>query len=514
MKKESKFHKNFFTSKIKLSNKIAIYTIIPCILVIFFISSITIINKYQSEKDLIMNRIDNYVDLLESGDLNYQSIADKNKIDELIGESVLAAGIVDRNTEILYGTDDFNTYINGNGSAFIENSLDGYIVTYSDTNQNFFYYSPIVVKNNVAGVLVFVLPFNDLNKAVLNYVYFIVFLDLVGILIASVLIRLFTQKTIVNKIKALEQASIKIKDGDYNNKIKEELLILKDEIGNLANSLETMRQSINSRDLEIMNLLKQKNEFINQLSHDLKTPLTPFVTLLPILEKRIGDNPLSQQILETFSRSTKRMKNMVDKTIKLARLNSSNISYNFKELNLAKEVQKAVKYNQFLFDDHNVEVVNMVDGEIPVRIDEGQMYEVFSNLFSNAVKYSQDKKGKVILNALVEGDEIIVSVKDDGIGMTSEQMKSVFNEFYKVDDSRHDLNSSGLGLSICKRIIEQHDGRIWVDSPGLGKGSTFNFTLPYTNVSLHKINDLNKKPDDYADISNNIDQVLENIHNT
>jgi signal transduction histidine kinase len=81
-------------------------------------------------------------------------------------------------------------------------------------------------------------------------------------------------------------------------------------------------------------------------------------------------------------------------------------------------------------------------------------------------------------------DLIVVSVKDTGIGLESDQMKHVFEEFFKADSSRHDLESTGLGLPICKRIVEKHGGRMWVESQGKGKGSTFFFTLkPHKRTS-------------------------------
>jgi len=105
------------------------------------------------------------------------------------------------------------------------------------------------------------------------------------------------------------------------------------------------------------------------------------------------------------------------------------------------------------------------------------MKELFDNLISNAVKYSQPDGVTITLDAQKKDDNIIVSIKDTGIGLESNQIEHVFDEFYKVDYSRHDLQSTGLGLSICKRIVEKHGGRIWVESQGKGKGSTFYFTL-------------------------------------
>jgi signal transduction histidine kinase len=83
-----------------------------------------------------------------------------------------------------------------------------------------------------------------------------------------------------------------------------------------------------------------------------------------------------------------------------------------------------------------------------------------------------------MFNGIADGDNVKVSIKDNGAGLSGKQLKRVFEEFYKVDDSRHDRSSTGLGLAICKCIIEQHRGSIWAESPGLGQGTTVHFTLP------------------------------------
>jgi len=112
-----------------------------------------------------------------------------------------------------------------------------------------------------------------------------------------------------------------------------------------------------------------------------------------------------------------------------------------------------------------------------VKADKLRFRELFENLASNAIKYTPKGGETVTIDAKKEKKHVEVSVKDTGIGMNKRQIKRVFDEFYKADRSRHELESSGLGLSICKRIVEKHGGKIWVESKGLGKGSTFYFTL-------------------------------------
>jgi signal transduction histidine kinase len=240
-----------------------------------------------------------------------------------------------------------------------------------------------------------------------------------------------------------------------------------------------LERKVKERTEKIERLLQQKNEFINQLGHDLKTPLVPFVILTPMLKKHLAGKPKILKIVDTLESSTNHIKNMVDKTLQLAKLNSSKVTFEFEETNLVSEINDAIENNQYLFNENNIDVKNMVDEEIIVNADKSQLEEVFTNLFTNAIKYSQDNKGNIVIDVKKgkDDDEVIVSVKDDGIGMTSEQQEHIFDEFYKIDSSRHDLDSSGLGLAICKRIVEYHGGKMWVDSPGVGKGSAFYFTL-------------------------------------
>ena len=119
----------------------------------------------------------------------------------------------------------------------------------------------------------------------------------------------------------------------------------------------------------------------------------------------------------------------------------------------------------------------MIGEKIIINADKLKLEELFSNLYSNAAKY-MERGGNIIIDAKETKDDVIVSIKDTGIGLTKEELKHVFDEFYKADWSRHDRESSGLGLAICKRIVEKHGGKIWAESSGLKKGTTFYFTIP------------------------------------
>ncbi len=233
---------------------------------------------------------------------------------------------------------------------------------------------------------------------------------------------------------------------------------------------------VKDRTAKIENLLKQKDEFINQLGHDLKTPLTPLISLLPILERTETDSK-SKEMLEVFHRNVDYMKNLVTKTIELARLNSPNTIFDISEQQLWEIVEGCIQDQMIIFYDKNIKITNKVDKNIFINADKLRLGELFNNLINNSIKYTH-VDGLITIDANDEDNQITVSIQDNGIGMDKEQAANVFNEFYKADKSRHDFKSSGLGLSICKRIVEKHNGKIWVESPGLNKGSIFYFTLP------------------------------------
>jgi len=255
----------------------------------------------------------------------------------------------------------------------------------------------------------------------------------------------------------------------YEDKINKQ----NEELNDINKNLEEI---VKERTNQIQHLLRQKDEFINQLSHDLKTPLTPMMVLLPLLKEKIK-NKKDNESFEVILRNVYFMKDLVNKTIDLAKLNSGIIELEFENIKLNEELEYVVSNNQVLFDQNNIKFINKIKNPIYVYADKIRLDEIFNNLITNAIKYSPNKGGKIFIEGREDKNIITISVKDTGVGMDSDQIQCIFDEFYKVDDSRHELDSSGLGLTITKKIIEKHGGKIWVESEGKGKGSTFYFTL-------------------------------------
>ncbi len=246
---------------------------------------------------------------------------------------------------------------------------------------------------------------------------------------------------------------------------------------NLKRLNDELEERVKDRTKEVDQLLKQKDSFIDQLGHDLKHPLGPLINLIPLLKKQ-EDDEKKIEILTVLERNVDYMKRLVIRTVKLAKLNAPSTKFDLKPIRFIDLIERVIQKNSSTFKESNVEVITDIDSDIMINADSLQLEEVIENLFSNALKYGSKQGTISIKTKKYDNDFVLISLKDTGIGMNPDQLEAIFNEFYKADESRHDFTSTGLGLSICKKIVEKHGGKIWAESPGLGKGTIFHLTLP------------------------------------
>ncbi|MEF8849107.1 MAG: PAS domain S-box protein, partial [Candidatus Thermoplasmatota archaeon] len=171
---------------------------------------------------------------------------------------------------------------------------------------------------------------------------------------------------------------------------------------------EHLEDKVKEKTQRIEKLLKQKEEFIDQLGHDLKNPLTPLLTLLPLM-KRETQNEKFKEYLEVSLNSVKFMEKLVKKTLYLAKLNSSKIDFDFKNINLQKITQKLEKKHNFILNEKNIELNNQIKDDITVKADPLRLEEIFDNLITNAVKFTP-KGGEISLSAEQKEDKVRIAV--------------------------------------------------------------------------------------------------------
>ena len=224
---------------------------------------------------------------------------------------------------------------------------------------------------------------------------------------------------------------------------------------------------------------RRKDEFLATLAHELRNPLAPIRTGLEILKYRQGDNAAVEPLRAMMERQAGHLARLVDDLMDLSRLSHGAIELRKEVVRLASVVDEAVAASRPFFEERGHELsVGVPDGDERLEADPTRLEQILANLLENAAKYT-DPGGRIRLEARREGGEVVFSVKDTGIGIDPEKLTTVFDMFVQVE-RRLDRSQGGLGigLSLVKRLVEMHGGRVTAHSEGPGQGSEFVVRLP------------------------------------
>lgn len=446
-------------------------------------------NVTLNDKDMLMNKTNEFLDSLppEYRDNILKitfNLADEN--DELIVFfSIDNTSIGKISNPYIQETEKGAIACNNN--AFAQDHI--YIISeHSENSHELIMLYPINLTGTIEGTYELVLSMNDaydrFGEELDSQVKWTVIISTVSLFFLIFTFLYLLSRAIVKPIITFRDSSKVIGQGNLDTKVE---IKSKDELGELASAFNKMAKDLKeSRDKIyeynkiLENLLKQKDEFIGQLGHDLKNPLQPLVGLLPMLIEQEKD-PEIKEALQLMNHNVEYMRDLIFKTLQLAKLRSPDIKFDLEKLNLVEESKSVIESQKLLFKQNKIDVENKIAKDIFVKADKLRLAELFKNIITNAVKYTPDGGGKITLDAKQDNNIVIVSISDTGRGMKKEQLKRIFDEFYRADKFVKLTDSIGLGLSICKRIVEKHGGKIWADSPGIGKGSTFYFTLKSSN---------------------------------
>jgi len=243
-----------------------------------------------------------------------------------------------------------------------------------------------------------------------------------------------------------------------------------------------MIQDITER-TEYRKRLEESNERLEQFayaaSHDLQEPLRMVTSYLQLIEQRYGDelDEDGEEFIEFAVDGAERMRTMIDGLLEYSRVESQGDPFESHDLNdVLADVREDL---QMQIDESGAEI--MADDLPRVDGDPSQLRQVFQNLLSNAIEYSGDQPPSVGISAERDGHEWIISIQDDGVGIDSEDQDRIFEVFQRLH-SQDEHPGTGIGLSLCRRIVERHDGELWVESK-TGDGTTFSFTLPAASNS-------------------------------
>ncbi len=232
----------------------------------------------------------------------------------------------------------------------------------------------------------------------------------------------------------------------------------------------------------LQRLSEMKSEYVSIVSHELKTPLTSILGLAGTLQRDTQghfDEKTKQKCYAMIHHESYRLLRLINEQLDIARLEAGRkLSVDLKEVDVKEAVTRAVSTQQFYEQARHVFDLQLPSDLPPVKADPDRLEQILLNLLSNAVKYSPDG-GTVTAGARAKGRQVIISVKDEGMGIAPEQLSSLFQPYQRLDSAEAaKIRGTGLGLYLTKALVEAQGGQVWAESEGEGKGSTFSFTLP------------------------------------
>jgi signal transduction histidine kinase len=221
---------------------------------------------------------------------------------------------------------------------------------------------------------------------------------------------------------------------------------------------------------------RMKEEIVSSISHDLRSPISSIMGFLDFLKKGVAGvlNERQKEMVESMLRSAGRLLAMVNNILDVARLDSQAVQVKLARASLAGLAGRAIETLNAIAQRRGISVELQAEEEFSVDVDAEQIERVFANLISNALKFSPDD-ARIVVSLRHDEERIEASVEDQGPGIPAQYLERVFEKFEQVPGTRH--GGTGLGLTICRRFVEAHGGRIWAESAP-GKGARFRFTIP------------------------------------
>ncbi len=276
-------------------------------------------------------------------------------------------------------------------------------------------------------------------------------------------------KSITKPLNEIKKRMININDEETNTKLEE----TNDDFGQLSKAFNNMKQEVKDRNDELLRLVQSKQMFIDNLSHEMNTPLTTIQGYAELLEKIDCTEEQKMKFLQYIQEETKRIKEMYKKLLLISYKKNEDLQIQEEDFEkIVEEIKRQLQ--QKLLDTKIILVVN--NDLKKLNCDKTLIQIAISNLISNAVNVSKEGD-RIILNAYENETQNIIEIVDEGCGISEENISKIVEPFYRVDKARsRKLGGAGLGLTMCTNIIKMHNGVLKIESK-LGEGSTFRIIL-------------------------------------
>ena len=298
---------------------------------------------------------------------------------------------------------------------------------------------------------------------------------------------LWIYRSIAVPMVKLKKATQNIKEGNLDFVLEVEG---KDEFSQLCQDFEEMRKRLKESTEEKILMDKENKELISNISHDLKTPITAVKGYVEGIMDGVADTPEKMdRYVRTIYNKTNEMDHLINELTFYSKIDTNRIPYTFSKLNVEDYFSDCAEELGLEMETRGIELVyaNYVEKDVQVIADGEQIRRVIHNIVSNAIKYMEKPKGIIQLRVKDVGDFIQVEIEDNGKGIAAKDLPYIFDRFYRTDVSRNSSKGgSGIGLSIVKKIMEDHGGKVWAPSR-LGIGTIMYFVLrKYQEVPMNE----------------------------
>lgn len=455
----------FKLSDISIRSKLILMQMFTSVLVLgvfFEIFIISDLNSYKKRKANNMISLAQVIGTNSASTLRFfDNVAAKDILAELRNDvpDVTHAAILDSNGKI------FTTYqkLGVTDTLTIPAILKGKDYVY--TNDKLFVKNDIISSNDFVGRVFLEVELTEL-KEIKEYDYRLAtVLFLIGIGF-SFLVAIIMQTYISRRLVRLSDVMAEVSQtGDYSRTIVDNG---KDEISILSKVFNNLMQQVRENQ-------RRKDEFIGIASHELKTPLTSikgYMELLKSVEDRDPQKQFTQKALEGVIKLEKLIKDLLD----VSKIQTGQLELSKSKFDMDKLLDETISSFHMVSKTHRVIRENRENALLIA--DRQRIEQVLQNLLSNAIKYSPGEN-TVVVSIKKSETELIIKVRDFGIGVAEEERSNIFERFYRSKDSSVHISGFGLGLYICSDIIKRHEGKMWMT--GEKKGSSFYFSLPLKN---------------------------------
>ena len=297
------------------------------------------------------------------------------------------------------------------------------------------------------------------------------------LIFTSVMLTRWIHRGVFHPINELNEAMREIKEGNFEYALETNM---KGEIGDLYRNYEDMRLRLKESTIESAENEKQNRELISNISHDLKTPITAVKGYVEGIMDGVADTPEKMdKYIKTIYNKANDMERLINELTYYSGIDNNRIPYNFHRINVADYFGDCVEEVGMDLEQRSIKLnySNLADPDTVVIADPEQMKKVINNIISNSVKYMDKPEGAIDIRILDEVDSIRIEIEDNGKGIAQKDLGKIFERFYRTDASRNSAQGgSGIGLSIVRKIIEDHGGYIWATAKE-GEGTCIHFVL-------------------------------------